>query len=77
MAKKATKKAAKKMTRKSIRKGPPAPGEDYGMKVELYLRRLIADGDENKVYGHASVFENTLGKTACKKLAELLKDTLK
>lgn len=77
MAKKVTKKAAKKATKKVTRQGPPAPGKDYGMKVELYLRRLIADGDENKVYGHASAFEHALGKTACKKLAELLKDTLK
>ena len=77
MAKKVTKKATKKVSKKISRQGPPAPGEDYGMQVELYMRRLISEGDENKVYGHASAFEHALGKAACKKLAELLKDSLK
>lgn len=71
------KKAANKAKKKVVKKGPPSPGMDYGMQVELYMRRLIEEGDQDKVYGHASAFENTLGKTACKKLAELLKDSLK
>lgn len=70
------KKVAKKTKKKVVKKGPPSPGMDYGMQVETYIKRLIQLGDEDKVNNHASAFEHTLGKTACKKLAALLKDSL-
>jgi hypothetical protein len=64
------KKVAKKAKKKTLRP------KDYGMQVEIYLRKLIALGDEYKIYGHATSFKNILGDKKCKELAQFLKDSL-
>ncbi|HXH75050.1 MAG TPA: hypothetical protein VNJ08_08800 [Bacteriovoracaceae bacterium] len=51
-------------------------GIDGGMRVEIALKRLIEQGDQDSVNGLATSLLNTLGEKKCQELAETLKDCL-